>query len=354
MLALIPTGKAFTDWYSGEAERLRACSPCPIEVWHHEPRAPLPAGLEPTDDEIEDIVQYQRWRYDSGYVGRTEPTMDHWVDFAFRNFSYYTSALRIAKECRGLTHIVTSGSSRAGQRVILVAAARLGIKASCTEPAIFPRRRRAAMMITRQSAHYGVPAQEFSEWRNHVCDEKRIGEYRDWWLAERRTKHEKSVSEHDIGADELSVVWFQQVTGDAALYRWWVPGDERATIVDDARASGAYVKGHPRARRNGWPSFPDEQVLPARASIHDVFPKCGVAAVISSAVGMEAWMYDLPVAVYGQPFYAQPELVNRSIAEAISSPVVNRAERMRFLDYYIFEYCTLVNDARGALERMLW
>jgi hypothetical protein len=353
VIALVSTGPEFTQWFSGEAERLRAASPCPVEVWGHEPQVELPAGLEPTAEELEDIIQFQDWRLRTNVPFDPDLTREQWIRFAEVNFNYYTSAFRIARDNRGLTHIVLSGSSRAGQRVVSVAARRLRLNVTCLEPAIFPRPEGAALMLTKGRAHYAAPADQFLDWREHTLDDARVREYRAWWLAERRTKHEKFVERVEPALHDGAVIWFQQVPGDAALYRWWVPDGALDRIERDLRAVDGHVKGHPRADDSHLPRFPADRTIDRKANIHDVLPRCHVAAVLSSAVGMEAWMYGLPVAVYGAPFYAQPELVNSSIPDALASPRVDHAERMRFLDYFIHEYTVLVSDAETTVRRIL-
>lgn len=352
MIALISAGPDSTQWYHQQAERLRSTSPCPVEVWGHEPRVQLPVHLLPTDEEIENIIEFQAWRLRTNVPFDPNLSLEQWTDFAVSNFSYYASAMEIAKEKRGLTHVVVSGSSRAGQRVITVAAQRLGLNVTCLEGAIFPRREGAGMTLSKARAHYEVPAEEFNRWREHELDEDRMADYRDWWLSERRTKHQEFVEDMDLSLPDDPIVWFQQVPGDAALYRWWVPNGAIDRISADLQAVDGFVKGHPRASWDHFPKFPEDRVIDRKTSIHDVFPRCRVAAVLSSAVGMEAWMYGLPSAVYGTPYYAQPELVNRSIPEALSEPKVDERERLRFLDYFIHEYTVLVGDAETALERI--
>lgn len=58
------------------------------------------------------------------------------------------------------------------------------------------------------------------------------------------------------------------------------------------------------------------------------------------------------MAAYGAPLYAQPELTNISIPEALTSPRVQETERSRFLDYFIHQYTVLVGNPVTAIQRI--
>jgi len=354
VIALVSTEEPYEKWFRAMAERWRPVSPMPIEVWCVEPIAELPAGPEATDEIVEDIIQYQRWLIETGIRFTPDLTIDQWVEFARNNFSYYASAFEIAVERRGLSHVLLAGASRAAQRVAHVAAGWAGLKVSYVEPAIFPRSEGVGMTLQRRKAIYTIPSEEYVAWREHDADYDRIEAYREWWLSNRRTKYETYVEDRALEFDEPPVVWMQQVRGDAALYKWWVPNGALERITADVNALGAYVKGHPRDTTRWWTEFPEERVICEKTTIHDVFAKCRVVAVLSSGVGIEAWMYRLPVAVYGRPYYAQADLVNSSIVDALECPRINDRERLRFLDYLVYEDSVLIRDVEMALERIIW
>jgi hypothetical protein len=353
LIALIPAGADFAEWFRARAEPLQEGSGVRVEAWPDEPDAELPQGLEPSDEELDWMVDYQAWRLETGVKFDPDLDLDTWYRIAWTNYLYYTSALAIARGERRLTHVVTSGSSRLMQRVIVASARRLGLPLWCLEQPIFPRHDAASLMLTRDRAIYEVPADKFNAWRDYDYQPDRMRAYRERWLADRRTKHERFVSDHTVSLPSGAVVWFQQVAGDAALYHWWVPPGAPERLADDAREHGAYAKGHPRGHSFPKADLPPERILPAEASIHDVFPQVAGVAVLSSAVGLEAWLYGLPVAVYGQPFYAHEGLANRSIPEMLAGPLAPEEDRLRLLDYFIHEYTLETSDAKGIVNRVL-
>ena len=193
-------------------------------------------------------------------------------------------------------------------------------------------------MATCGAAYYEQALTAFAGWRTRQYDEAMICQYRSWWLEHKLTKptHHRLVSnppvEVDLGSSPR-VIWFGQVHNDAARL-WQVSYEERKALYEDALRIGAWFKPHPYDDvYDAYYSGAGLRVLPRNLSIHSLIPQVEAIMVANSNVGMEAFMFDKPVAVYGRPIYGFPELVNDGIDQALDAPRVDWGARGRYLSY---------------------
>ena len=69
---------------------------------------------------------------------------------------------------------------------------------------------------------------------------------------------------------------------------------------------------------------PEHLNIEPSISIHSVLPQCEGVAVLTSTVGLEAWLFDLPVYSWANPWYAQAETMGANF---------NVQKRYQFLDW---------------------
>jgi hypothetical protein len=164
--------------------------------------------------------------------------------------------------------------------------------------------------------------------------------YAAWWRRTRATKY-SSHTEPCCLPNDLGEVIFGQVRSDVAV---WASGMKQEALWRRAKslAPDAVWKGHPFEE---WVP-PQGQVLPRRASIHDVLPRCKLALTASSAVGIEAWLYGCRTNILARPWYAFGECAVRG--EVLTEEAVDA--RMRVLDWFV--HCVQVVGPQGLHIRL--
>jgi len=362
MIVFVSCGQGSTKWFSGLAKWITEETKVPTEVWGWEPSPLYEHGdFKPTDAMANDAIQWNQWRIENAFTDH-EPRVDHLKTEAFKYLKHYGVSIQMAKQ-RGLETIVIGSSSRYVPRSAVVAAKAEGIQVTGITGGIFPMMDGpASFMISQDGEHCEQTSELYTErhnWRNHETNHKRINAYRAWWLENRRTKHEKAsqgVTFKPEFAMENPYVWFIQIPQDAACYTWWLNQQEKEQAIEDIHDLDVYVKGHPYGNPRQTQNFRPSRVIPSKVNIHDVMPYSGGIGCYTSAVGLEAWLYDKDVAVYGRPWYAQNGLVASSFKELQDGFKYDEEERLRFLDYFIFEYCMQKVDgnAQAVVDRLQW
>ncbi len=346
-ISIGPWSKALTD--AGET----------VEVLvEHSPGEPF------HDAPVQDITQFAM--HDYRVRNGTEPGYGLFRETAQRWYGTYADKLSSLGKVEAL---LTIGSSQLKTRAAICAAQALQIPVICVEWGCFPHKFGANVgsIVTRDRAYY---AQSFTEhlrwfiknWSGY--DEKRILAYKDQWLKAKDTKHGSAVRldvplpESWTSAKER-ILWLSQVPHDASMY-WTVEAGRGARLFEDIQKVGGFVKRHPkdfgRSGADFWTgggggAWEDgTHILPTSASIHSLLPQCDAVVVHTSGTGLEAWMYDLPVATYGGPMYAGPGLTVRSIGEL--DLWFNPRLRLRFLDYLIHVMHVYPSNGRAFARRI--
>ncbi len=259
--------------------------------------------------------------------------------------STFEDALRFAWgvestiERLGVTGVVTIGSASYRTRAAIQAANRRGIPVCCGEWGILSKKAEfgsvSDAILTRNEAYYALhPTKAFIDflatWDGF--NPSRIEEYIGRWVAAKSTKHQLDISY----AKGLPVRWkkgedsvyFGQLYDDAAMF-YGVDHLALAKALHPLSHSGTFLKSHPRDTTADDTTFNGvglikwgENTLSKGISIHRVFegqPK--EVIVITSGVGVEAMLYDLPLRILGNPLY--------------SAGVGSREQTLRYLDYLV-------------------
>jgi len=309
-----------------------------------EPEAALLPGPQPTEDQVEWIVEFQLWRI--AIRTRFQPTLSpsEWRDFARTRYAHYRSTF---ERFAGPGVAVFTGSVRAHQRAGIAAARDLGLPVWVVEKPIFPRPDCTSLLLTPETASYEVTplGRRVLEEQWGRGDAQRGKTYRSWWVRERRTKHEDRVTYLD--AREIvsgRLVWFGQVEGDAAMWKPFVNRQARKAIVREALRHDAIHKPHPFG-----PVLPlGMRCLPREVSIHGILPYCDGVLCLSSAVGMEAFLYDQPVWCFGQPFYRSDGVLTCHTGDTSFA----HEERLRFVDWVVHVWQVPTGDPARIAERI--
>jgi len=265
----------------------------------------------------------------------------HWYAHYVLTFETYIKRF-------GIDRLVVWGSSLLGNRAAIFAAEDLGLKVSVIEDGWFRWRNgeysTRTFTVTPDRAYYERPPQYwFDRFADFEFDEKRFETYREWWLVNRQTKY-SGTSRHELLIDEAvqlpaeweqadeRIVWFGQLYGDAATY--WLTNGAEAELEAAAREKGAWYKPHPFTQETNAPA--GLRALPQQANIHAILPDCDQGLILTSNVGLEGPMYEVPVSVYGKPFYMQ-------------LPVASAEEQ---LDYIIHELQFPADDHKRFVEML--
>lgn len=346
ILAIAPDPR-WTPWFKSQGQWIAKALSTQITVWDiGEVEKNFPEGTfgEDLSDEAADwCVAYQEWRIENGYGFQPSKTVEEWRQWVHMMHNKLVTGIKVTKP----SCVFTTGRSRAAQRVIYAAAQTMGLDCWSCERAIFPHRDRVQQLFTYGKASYEeVPEDIADQWQAHKTDEDRIREYIEWWKASKQTKHfHDPNTEGNARAREMAkgkLVWIMQVPSDAACYIPWVtPGDiQRLTSELLSTSSSVVAKFHPaypHGESVGIPKLPP-------CNVHSVLESCNSVSVLSSAVGIEAWLYDRRVYVYGNPFYRMDGV--------LTDYSFDPEKRLQFLDWYIHERQTSLSDTEAVRRRL--
>ncbi|MGX1740428.1 capsular polysaccharide export protein, LipB/KpsS family [Bosea sp. NPDC055353] len=139
------------------------------------------------------------------------------------------------------------------------------------------------------------------------------------FMSERRSKYDQTSEIDDltrlqnwITADTRPIVFIpQQVPTDANVVVNLGAYDDYEASLQAAIDSippdwRLLMKSHPKGGLRRLPRIRMQDSFDATGiAIHDILERVAVVATMSSNVGLEALLYDLPVAVWGQPIYSR-------------------------------------------------
>jgi len=266
-----------------------------------------------------DIGGFEVFRYnaqaDKFRCTRYGSTDDEIYENSLRWYAHFVLVLETYIQRMGVDQLVVWGSSILGTRAAIFAAEDLGLKVSCIEDGWFRAYQGAistrTFTVTPGRAYYETVPQvwldAFEEF-HHISE--RLADYREWWRGARQTKYSGTGKQElliddgvQLPAEWLNgnrrVVWFGQLYGDAATF--WRTGAGSGAIKAFASAKDAWYKPHPFTQETNAPT--GLKSLPQSAQIHDLLPDTDEVLCLTSNVGLEARMYDVPVEVFGEPFY---------------------------------------------------
>jgi hypothetical protein len=299
---------------------MRAGEPSALVQQPDEPE-PSQYVLQHCDRDPDDIAGFEMFRYhaqaEKFRCTRYGTTDDEMRENGLRWYAHYVLTFETYIKRMGIDHLVTWGSSLLGNRAAIFAAEDLGLKVSCIEDGWFRWRTdentsTRTFTVTPDRAYYEWPPDSWIDrYVEYTPDLERFETYRQWWLRLKQTKY-SGTSRHELLIDEETplpeewqrdmghIVWFGQLYGDAAQY-WLCPEEAKQQIAEDAARLKAWYKPHPFTQEEHLPE--GLRALPQQANIHSILPECEQALLLTSNVGLEAQMYDVPVSVYGDPFY---------------------------------------------------
>ena len=352
MIALVGDSRYISDFFAQLRSQMQRVSE-QVKVLPYREVLP-PATLRTSEDGAMDIAQYAIFRRRLE-CRDLELTVDDLLERADQEIS------DLAPHLVGCSAVVTFGCSGLRTRAAMFLAKNMGIPVVCLETACFP----FIETTTALTAHYGIAnyavrnegafLSKWASWDLH--DPERIAKYREWWVANKITKHSAVVvldetlpeSWLDVPPEDR-VVAIGQIPYDAAMY-WATSPRMLEKMKADIRlledqGKTVYFKPHPKS----LPAFDEpyygdlyyHNQLPENASIHAILPDCSTVLVQSSGVGVEAWMLGLDVITYGSPIYAAPGLTRTSVDDPAGW---DWAMRMRFADFYMQEIHVNMLDA---------
>lgn len=324
--------------------------------------APHPWARRLCPHDPAELAAPQWYRREGGKSGCLE-FPDNWEAMQETAVDWWAHFIR-GLELEPLEIVATWGSGQLVNRCLIRAAQDLGIRVCVLEDGWFPLRQEGRPWVASSGAAYyeGTPPLWREQFAAHELDAERLDGYRVWWRQSRTTKYTGTMR-HRILVDSLEntapvewvdddehLLWAGQLPGDAALY-WGIPAGAWTRLRQDAVEAGAWYKPHPYSNANEYPEAAGCRVLPGSLAIHEVLPDAQAIAVLTSAVGLEAWLYGTRTAVYGAPFYADLVPGPGSFAEALAE-APDQHERDRLLDFLIHSLQFHQHDPRGFVERL--
>src|SRR3990167_8465664 len=303
----------------------------PVVRWDaaHDPgpeEYPIPWIVLPESD-LYDIARWQIWAQ-----GTAHPK-HHWnyySAFPMLAAQYWFDWFSLAIERDRVDRIITWGSAWLPTRAAILAAHRQGVPVSCVEWGMFRPRADFTCIVTPGAGYYQLGPEQFTAWQSHETNEQALSDFCRQWRAVMQTKLDMATVYTRI-ENHFERVWFDQVRMDAAAF-WgteYAKSDHiamvraREALDAEVTARGGWRKAHPYDPTRTSTVPPERNIEPS-VSIHSVLPQCDSVAVLTSTVGLEAWLYDLPVFSWAKPWYAHEGMMGNSFSTA---------RRYQFLDW---------------------
>ncbi len=308
--SLVPGMRLFADMANHSGH--------PTVIWNDNLELLPNARLEPVPKECVSVVQrFFDLKHES------YGSLDHLEACCNTHYNAYLQRMDGLTTPKEQVILVVWGSVSLVSRCAIYAAKTAGIGTIlCVESPLLPEQKpRTSWIVTLDATYY-----EYN--KNHenpllryfpigfgdpIADIPAMEEYRQWWLTNKQTKpyHRERVTDDEFCIPEelqpsnpYRVVTFGQIYYDAARMFQVEQGD-LDLMIEASRTAGAVYKPHPLIDESSPPGL---TVVPNGLSIHSVLKHANCTLTINSNVGLETFMYGLPVVAFSDAIYRGPGL----------------------------------------------